>query len=410
MTRCVAIVDPYSSGRLLAERLHDNGANCIAIKSSREVPPIFRRNLKKHCFDEILEDGGNLAVMLRRQYGANLTHVMAGCESGVELSDRLSENLGLPSNGVALSSARRDKFLMSEAVRKSGLQTAGVFRSKNPHELKNWATSRNFWPVVVKPISSVASDDVHLCESGDDVLGAAAEIIGKKNVLGIVNQEALLQDYLEGQEYVVDSVSLDGHHKVTAFWAYRKDRRRTRSTGYDAMTLLPYNGQRQEALARYAVGVLDALGIRFGPAHCELMWCGAGPVLVEVGARLSAGLNAELSEICGCLSQLGETVKTVLDPKEFYDTGKDLKILKKHAANVFFHREKQGRLRSVRRENELRQLKTLYRLSLGAKAGELLPPVLGMVTLVHKDLSEVEKDIEEIRALEEDGLFDVEEI
>ena len=38
--------------------------------------------------------------------------------------------------------------------------------------------------------------------------------MGKTNVLGLVNECVLVQEYLEGEEYVVDMVSREGEHKV----------------------------------------------------------------------------------------------------------------------------------------------------------------------------------------------------
>jgi hypothetical protein len=51
-----------------------------------------------------------------------LLAVIAGTETGVELGDRLSHRLGLRTNGEELSTARRNKFLMGEAVRAAGLR------------------------------------------------------------------------------------------------------------------------------------------------------------------------------------------------------------------------------------------------------------------------------------------------
>jgi hypothetical protein len=45
--------------------------------------------------------------------------VIAGAETGVELSDMLSARMGVLSNGEELSLARRNKYLMGEQVRKS---------------------------------------------------------------------------------------------------------------------------------------------------------------------------------------------------------------------------------------------------------------------------------------------------
>ncbi len=88
---------------------------------------------------------------------------------------------------------------------------------------------------------------------------------------------------MAGIEYAVDMVCYQGHKKTTAIWQYRKPTGVPDYIGYDAMVLLPYSGRRQNSLQCYAAAVLDSLDIRYGPAHCELMWVGDGPVLVEVG-------------------------------------------------------------------------------------------------------------------------------
>ena len=59
---------------------------------------------------------------------------MVGCESGVELTDELTnlwvekykdKNCHVVTNGVGMSRARRDKYEMGEAVRGKGLRAAG---------------------------------------------------------------------------------------------------------------------------------------------------------------------------------------------------------------------------------------------------------------------------------------------
>jgi hypothetical protein len=48
--------------------------------------------------------------------------VIAGSEPGVELADKLSHRLRLRTNGEELSAARRNKYLMGEAVRAAGIR------------------------------------------------------------------------------------------------------------------------------------------------------------------------------------------------------------------------------------------------------------------------------------------------
>ncbi len=143
----------------------------------------------------------------------------------MELADRLSEAMGLRSNGTALSESRRNKFVMGETVRAAGLRAVRQLRATCWAEiaafLEDWRPEP--FRVIVKPLDSAGSEDVTLCVSLADVQAAYGNIIGKVNGLGLVNSCVLVQEYLEGQEYVVDIVSRDGEHKVVALWAY--DRR-----------------------------------------------------------------------------------------------------------------------------------------------------------------------------------------
>lgn len=52
-----------------------------------------------------------------------ITALLPGAETGVELADRLSFRMGLKSNGEEGSLARRNKYLMGEAVRNAGVSS-----------------------------------------------------------------------------------------------------------------------------------------------------------------------------------------------------------------------------------------------------------------------------------------------
>jgi hypothetical protein len=228
-------------------------------------------------------------------------------------------------------------------------------------------------------------------------------------VLGCRNQTVLVQEFLAGSEYAVDTVSYEGQKKTTAIWQYNRPADARNYVGYDAMTLLPYVGERQEALQSYAFEVLDALTIQFGPAHCELMWVDGEPVLVEVGARLSAGNNAVLSRICGGICQLDETVEAILAPDRFLGMLNHQPHLQRRAVNVFLIPRRQGRLARARGLEEIRRLPTVHSMSVGVKPGDLLNRVVGLVTLIDEDIQAIERDIGVIRDLERKGIFELEQ-
>jgi biotin carboxylase len=408
-TICIVIVDPYSAGAMLAEALRARGVKCIAVESSQAIPKAMRSRFNPAVFWDIIRHEDNYARTLDMVGRHRPDFVMPGGESGVELAEQLGDDLGLPTNGAELREARRDKYRMAEAVRARGLRTAAQFLSSDAGEIVDWAKSTLDWPVIVKPPRSVASDSVALCRSADEVRAAAGRILSATNVLGSRNHAVLVQEYLAGTEYIVDTVSRDRRRKTTAFWQY--SRPPTDGTGeyvsYDAMTLLPYAGDRQEALQSYAFKVLDALAIDFGPAQCELMWVDEEPVLVEAAARLSGGIGALLSGICGGISQIDETVSSLLEPGQFLATPDEQPRLQRRAVNLFLIPHRRGRLVRVHGLDRIMQLPTLHSASVGAQPGDMVKRVAGVVTLIDADINAIERDIGVIRALEKVGMFEV---
>jgi hypothetical protein len=203
--------------------------------------------------------------------------------------------MGLRSNGEEGSIARRNKYHMGEKVRSAGVRAVGQRLCRSPQDLKeflltllnssgkmimtiNDLTDDTIIKCVVKPVQSAGSDDVFLCNTVEEALVALSRISGKKNGLGLVNDGALCQEFLAGKEYVIDKVSLDGVHKLIAIWQYDKRVCNGANFVYFGMKLVSSESQRSQDLVAYSSQVLNALGIRQGPSHMEVMWCGADPV------------------------------------------------------------------------------------------------------------------------------------
>ena len=408
-TVCIVIVDPYSSGATLAESLRARGAECVAVISSQMLPETMRTRFDPEQFREVIQHDGQLEMTANAIRRHQPMSVIAGFESGVELAEQLSVNLGLPGNGTSKPTARRDKFIMTKAVHESGLRTAHQLLSRDVKEMLSWIRESVGWPVIVKPVDSVASDCVFCCHCDDQVRHAAETILSTASVLGIQNEKVLVQEFLAGVEYAVDTVSYDGQRKLTAIWQYDRPTDAEDFICYDAMRLLPYDGDRQRTLRDFAFAALDALEIRFGPAHCELMWVDGEPCFIEVGARLSAGVNATISRTCGGICQLDETVDAILAPDRFLASLNDQLSLAKLAANVFLIPPRKGRLIRTRGLDELRRLPTLHSMSVASEPGTELAHVAGLVTLIDADENAIEQDMDVIRSLERAGMFEVEE-
>ncbi|KAH8082139.1 hypothetical protein JL720_8666 [Aureococcus anophagefferens] len=230
--------------------------------------------------------------------GAEVAAVVAGAETGVKLADCLSEAVArwapaVRTNGAAGAEARRNKWDMGEKVRGAGVRAVRQLRSAGwDATLERWL--RDDWNVdpaddaaavdlIVKPTESAGSDGVTGCKTVGAVRAAVGALLSAPNALGQRNEQVLIQEFLRGDEYVVDSASRDGVHKVVGMWLY--DRKPTNGAGFVC------HGQRfvgggeavVDLLAAYSTTVLDALELKHGPSHMEVKLApgSGGPCLVE---------------------------------------------------------------------------------------------------------------------------------
>lgn len=401
----VAIVDAFSSGALLAPEFHRRGVDCVMVQSLPRVPTIYERSFRPTDFVEIIPFRGVLQDTAARLQALGVGHVLAGCELGVTLADRLSECLGLPSNGSRLSAARRNKILMAQAVSQRGLRTPAQVSSSNVEDLLAWVRRRGCWPVVLKPVSSAGNDGVCACFTMRDVEQAFFQVINQWNTLGGLNGAVMAQEFLAGTEYVVDTVSCAGRHQVAAFWKYGKPSSDPYYVGYDCMELLPCEEVIQRKLFEYVAQVLDALEIRYGPAHCEVMWVEGEPVLMEVGARMNGGNSPLISQLCSDRSQVQLTAESYLDPERFLGQLGQPYALRSNATLAFLTPCQQRLLADVPGEGELKNLASLQDSYVGKPSPHGTPRILGWVVLLHPDKAVVDAELRQLRALENNGLY-----
>ena len=206
----IAIVDAYSSGALLAPAARERQHPCIMVQSTATIPPMYRPSFRAGDFDLIIGPRSSVAETCSELRRRNVAYVLAGSEMGVELADQISARMGLTTNGTRLSSARRNKSLMGDVL------TPETFSSSRLNEIQDWIRQRQKWPVVIKPVESSGTDGVRLCTRESEVAAAFESIVNRTDVFGKPNESVLVQEYVRGPEYAVDTVSHDGRHRIAA--------------------------------------------------------------------------------------------------------------------------------------------------------------------------------------------------
>jgi hypothetical protein len=410
MSKYVVLVDVYSSGNFLPKYFLEAGYKLIHVQSTPALmPSMLGPDLTAFDLNLTISDGLDGLVHKLSEYAP--VAVIAGQEPGVPLADQLSESLGLPSsNGTALSRARRDKYLMIERVKSQNLLTAKQFKSSEPPEILEWVKQNNVLPCVTKPLSSASTDGVSICKSLDDVTLGCAVVLDNPDIFGLMNKEILCQSYLQGTEYIVDSVSAQGQVYICGIWRYVKTLVAGGKNIYDRDVLIDPASDEAQALIAYIPKVLEALGIANGPAHSEVIITESGPALVEVGARLNGNMQPEFHDIAIGKNQAFLTYLAYCEPQQFASEfgGKIYRKLKE-ACVLNTNTDKEGIIDAIDEAtvSSIERLASVFKLSVKFKPGKKIRPTIDLLSsplrifLVSEDQDQIENDYALIQTFKE---------
>ncbi|MGQ4389704.1 ATP-grasp domain-containing protein [Streptomyces sp. SAS_270] len=407
----IAIVDGYSTAAFLVEKLLEQGVECIHVHS-QEVPPArLRHSFVPAHYSLDLGYFPHLDDAVRALKDAGVDRVVAGAECGVMVADTLNYELGLPGNDFDTVLARRDKYAMAGRLAAVGLAApVGVGATDVDTAVGFFAAAGS--PVVVKPAASAGTDNVHICTTVEQVRTACSAVLGSDDYFGNPNPAALVQKYLVGTEYIVNTVAVGGVQKVSDVWLSMKASGPTGAPLYDYQQPLSMTAAHVAPLVDYVRRAVTALGITDGAAHSEVMLTEDGPVLIETGARLMGALLPDVIEKYSGTSHVELLATALTDPRGFADFDDRAVRWSRTVRNVWLINRRSGV--STSWQDRFRELPSYDRLVTGVRAGAPLRQTVdmatspGFVSLVADTVEELDRDLAAIRDLERDEGFYVE--
>ena len=198
-------------------------------------------------------------------------------DAGIATAEQLSNLLGCEFRN-AVGPSRRHKWLLHETLREHNLPHCRQALCATEDELVTFYRAERS-AIIVKPCRGVGSEDVYKCGDEEACAHAFSMLKATTRYAGGPNDVILAQQFLEGPEYALDSVSRNGEHKVTAVWRYDKV-----GFVYQCTRLVPVDGATRPIIDSL-IEALDAAGHANGPAHSELIVVDGVPTLVEINAR-----------------------------------------------------------------------------------------------------------------------------
>lgn len=409
------VVDAYGAAKSYPHYFRQLGVKVIHLQSTPTLLPALTAFDVADYDSAIIHHSNDDETIAHLKQAANtlkgeIVCIIPGVEPGVLLADAMSEKMGLIGNGIALSLARRDKYEMAKVLHAAGISIPNFAKFSTLDDVLNYASTQAHWPLVIKPLNSAGCNGVFICKDTEALRHAYGEIIGKTNNMGTINQEVIVQSFLKGQEYMVNSVSCNGQHYFTDIWHAKKFFLENRGFIYDRNELLSADTSEAQQLMSYVQTVLDALGIQYGPAHAEVMMTEDGPKLIEIGARVSGLVVPDYNDALLGHNQVALAVDAYIRPEYFLSKTTMPYQIKQYGMQVCLVAQKSGQIRAIPFHDQLESLSSLFSYSLKIKEGGFLHETIdlssspGVCNLSHDDWCVLEQDYAALRKYFAEGV------
>ena len=410
----IIIIDPFSTGYNYVEDVIRRGYNPIVLETSIEKTPELE-NLKgsyanffhqpkfiaeKASYDETLK--------MVKEYDPVL--IVPGSDTGVALCAMLSTDLGLPGNPASSIPAMTMKDAMHEALKKAGIRYIHGAKVKSSEEALAFCKENGFERAVVKPLHGAGSQGLFLCDNLEEVENAVNSLMTMKNFFGEGNDEVLVQERIYGTEYIVNTLSSKGRHRLNSILRYLKEVTEEGGYIYDYIEYIDKLEAGHSELIEYALKVADAIGYQNGMIHGEYMIDEKGPVLIEVNCRpMGCTQPAEFMDLIMGQHETDSTLDTLLFPETFDEKKKKpYRLLRKaYMKTIMIPRDMEAEDHPL--WEVARQLRSTYKICAQDPAAIInynktrdLETNGGIMYMVHDDKSVVESDLEILRKVEKE--------
>jgi biotin carboxylase len=277
-----------------------------------------------------------------------------------------AEAMGLALNSSSSLIQINDKAAMRELLRAHDLSPLMSVEARSSREAARLVCDVEL-PVVLKPTCLDGSRAVRLIRRRTDVTAWLSELT-RLGYRGPV----LIEEYLRGPEFSVETITANGTHHVVGITAKRLGRP-PHFVEMGHVHPAPLAQEAKSEIAELVVTFLDATGYRFGPAHTEVILTEAGPRIVESQARfggdripllveLASGFDMEAAVFAALAGRSIEPPPAV-----------------RYAAISFFDFGT-GHVQAIDGVEEVSTLPYVHALKLKTRAGRTLPPVTSSAT------------------------------
>jgi biotin carboxylase len=195
----------------------------------------------------------------------------------------VAETIGLQVNPATAIESINDKAATRRLLRARGLSPVHAVELPSADDVAGRLAEFDL-PVVLKPTRMAGSRAVRLVSDPASLDAWRAAVAGYG-----YDGPVLIEEFLRGPEYSVETLTVDGRHHVFGVTAKRVTPP-PRFVEVGHVFPAPIPAAERDAIVASALAFLDAAGLRFGPAHTEVIVTASGPRIVESQARMAGDM------------------------------------------------------------------------------------------------------------------------
>ncbi len=192
----------------------------------------------------------------------------------------VAEKLGLPCNATAYTDIQTNKYAMRGALHAAGLPCPRFLCADADTDFAKELEGFTF-PLIVKPTDRSGSRNIMKLESLDGMEQAVSQACETS-----FEHKAIVEEYLTGDEYSMETISYRGqHHFLAITKKYTTGAPHFIETGHKQPSGLPEDtvARAKEVIFR----ALDALHVENSAGHAEFRVDAQGNIhIIEIGARM----------------------------------------------------------------------------------------------------------------------------
>lgn len=223
-------------------------------------------------------------------------------ELGLLPAARINEALGLGGESVDTVELLLDKWRMRRHLAAKGISPVASAVGRSSQDIHDFVEEHGL-PVIIKPVRESGSVGVFCIRDRTEVQAVADQFRSLDDGHWVAGDlfaddsfdDFLIEEYLEGPEVSVETLSFDGRHVIVAV----TDKEGFGGSGFVEIGLSQPSSCPPETLrevTQLVTDLLDAVGLRNGPSHTEIRLTSRGPRIIESHNRTGGYAVNEMVE------------------------------------------------------------------------------------------------------------------